>query len=176
MRGFLYDNRPTPRGFMNPLLAGGLPPLRHSGLVQARTALAGAVDGLDRMREQEGRELAADLAGRAKAVRGHLAKVNELAPTVAREALERLSARLAQLAAESLDPLRLAMSFAATAKKKDGTALPPLFWRSLENMGGVLLIWATKPKLLLLLLWYPKYAVDVLPNLPCSRPVNTSMS
>ncbi len=43
MRGFLYDNRPTPRGFMNPLLAGGLPPLRHAGLSQAQAALAEAV-------------------------------------------------------------------------------------------------------------------------------------
>ncbi len=43
MRAFLYDNRPTPRGFMNPLLAGGLPPLRHPGLAQARTALTASV-------------------------------------------------------------------------------------------------------------------------------------
>ena len=36
---FLYDNRPTPREFMNPLLAGGLPALRHASLADAMAAL-----------------------------------------------------------------------------------------------------------------------------------------
>ena len=86
-------------------------------LAALRGALTGAVDGLDRMREQEGRELAADLAGRAKAVREHLARVNELAPTVARDALERLTVRLAQLAAESVDPQRVAQEAAILADR-----------------------------------------------------------
>jgi oxepin-CoA hydrolase/3-oxo-5,6-dehydrosuberyl-CoA semialdehyde dehydrogenase len=42
-KAFLYSNRPTPREFMNPLLTTGLPPLRHAGLDEARTALAGEV-------------------------------------------------------------------------------------------------------------------------------------
>jgi oxepin-CoA hydrolase / 3-oxo-5,6-dehydrosuberyl-CoA semialdehyde dehydrogenase len=39
LKAFLYDNRPTPREFMNPVLAAGLPPLRHVGLAEARAAL-----------------------------------------------------------------------------------------------------------------------------------------
>ncbi len=82
-----------------------------------RGALTAAIDGLDRMRDQEGRELAADLARRTAAVRGHLARVNALAPTVAREALDRLNTRLAQLAQESLDPQRLAQEAAILADR-----------------------------------------------------------
>ena len=40
MRQFLYDNRPTPRGFMNPALAAGLPPLQYGSLGEATRALA----------------------------------------------------------------------------------------------------------------------------------------
>ena len=36
---FLYDNRPTPHDFPNPLLAAGLPPLRHARLAAAIAAL-----------------------------------------------------------------------------------------------------------------------------------------
>jgi oxepin-CoA hydrolase/3-oxo-5,6-dehydrosuberyl-CoA semialdehyde dehydrogenase len=43
LKAFLYDNRPTPHEFMNPVLAAGLPPLRHPGLAEARAALAAAV-------------------------------------------------------------------------------------------------------------------------------------
>ncbi len=43
-KAFLYNNRPTPQGFMNPLLTAGLPRLRHGGLEEARTALATEVD------------------------------------------------------------------------------------------------------------------------------------
>jgi oxepin-CoA hydrolase / 3-oxo-5,6-dehydrosuberyl-CoA semialdehyde dehydrogenase len=32
---FLHDQRPSPRDFRNPLLAGGLPPLQHAELGQA---------------------------------------------------------------------------------------------------------------------------------------------
>ena len=44
LKAFLYDNRPTPHGFMNPVLAAGLPPLRHVGLAEARAALRVEVD------------------------------------------------------------------------------------------------------------------------------------
>jgi hypothetical protein len=44
MRRFLYSNRPTPPDFMNPVLTGGLPPLRYPGLDEARTALAGGIE------------------------------------------------------------------------------------------------------------------------------------
>ena len=39
LKAFLYDNRPTPHEFMNPVLAAGLPPSRHAGLTEARAAL-----------------------------------------------------------------------------------------------------------------------------------------
>ena len=38
-RAFLRDNRPMPRGFENPLLRDGLPPLRFGSLDEARDAL-----------------------------------------------------------------------------------------------------------------------------------------
>jgi oxepin-CoA hydrolase/3-oxo-5,6-dehydrosuberyl-CoA semialdehyde dehydrogenase len=44
MKAFLHHNRPTPHEFMNPALVAGLPPLRHAGLAEARTALRVAVD------------------------------------------------------------------------------------------------------------------------------------
>jgi hypothetical protein len=37
---FLYHNEPTPRGFMNPTLAAGLPPLRYASLSEAIETLA----------------------------------------------------------------------------------------------------------------------------------------
>ncbi len=42
---FLFDDRPTPREFMNPLLAGGLPPMRHPNLEAACRALMTEVNG-----------------------------------------------------------------------------------------------------------------------------------
>jgi oxepin-CoA hydrolase/3-oxo-5,6-dehydrosuberyl-CoA semialdehyde dehydrogenase len=43
LKAFLYDNRPTPREFMNPVLTAGLPPLRHKGLAEAVASLRAAV-------------------------------------------------------------------------------------------------------------------------------------
>jgi DinB superfamily len=43
-KAFLYDNRPTPREFINPVLAVGLPPLRHDGLTDAVANLRAAVN------------------------------------------------------------------------------------------------------------------------------------
>lgn len=40
LKDFLYHNRPTPREFVNPALAAGLPPLRYANLDDARAALA----------------------------------------------------------------------------------------------------------------------------------------
>jgi oxepin-CoA hydrolase / 3-oxo-5,6-dehydrosuberyl-CoA semialdehyde dehydrogenase len=39
LKAFLYDNRPTPREFMNPVLTAGLPSLRHENLDVAKAAL-----------------------------------------------------------------------------------------------------------------------------------------
>jgi oxepin-CoA hydrolase/3-oxo-5,6-dehydrosuberyl-CoA semialdehyde dehydrogenase len=39
IRAFLYDNRPTPREFANPVLAAGLPSLRYGSLTVATAAL-----------------------------------------------------------------------------------------------------------------------------------------
>jgi oxepin-CoA hydrolase/3-oxo-5,6-dehydrosuberyl-CoA semialdehyde dehydrogenase len=44
MKRFLYGNRPSPQDFMNPLLTGGLPPLRYTGLPEAKAALRLEVD------------------------------------------------------------------------------------------------------------------------------------
>lgn len=39
LKAFLHDSRPTPREFQNPVLAAGLPPLRHGSLPEAKAAL-----------------------------------------------------------------------------------------------------------------------------------------
>ncbi len=44
LKSFLYPNRPTPLGFMNPALATGLPPLRHAALAKAKAALAKEIE------------------------------------------------------------------------------------------------------------------------------------
>jgi oxepin-CoA hydrolase/3-oxo-5,6-dehydrosuberyl-CoA semialdehyde dehydrogenase len=43
MRQFLHGNRPTPKGFMNPALTAGLPPLRYGSLQDAKVALTDAL-------------------------------------------------------------------------------------------------------------------------------------
>jgi len=43
LKAFLYDNRPSPQDFMNPALVGGLPPLQHPALPEARAALLASV-------------------------------------------------------------------------------------------------------------------------------------
>jgi oxepin-CoA hydrolase/3-oxo-5,6-dehydrosuberyl-CoA semialdehyde dehydrogenase len=40
MKAFLYDRTPMLKDFRNPALIGGLPPLRHSDLAGAKSALA----------------------------------------------------------------------------------------------------------------------------------------
>ena len=44
LKQFLYDNRPTPAEFMNPLLREGLPALRFAGLPEAMAALGQEVE------------------------------------------------------------------------------------------------------------------------------------
>lgn len=44
VKPFLRSNMPTPRGFENPVLTEGLPPLRHATLDAARAALRVEVD------------------------------------------------------------------------------------------------------------------------------------
>lgn len=43
-RRFLYDDRPTPREYMNPLLEAGLPPLRYGTLAEAAAVLTRETD------------------------------------------------------------------------------------------------------------------------------------
>lgn len=43
LRPFLYDDRPARPGFRNPLLEGGLPPLRFDAFEASKAALAGEV-------------------------------------------------------------------------------------------------------------------------------------
>lgn len=56
MRAFLHGNGATPHGFMNPVLAEGLPALRHASLPDARAALR--AEAL-RFLEQSGPEILA---------------------------------------------------------------------------------------------------------------------
>ena len=44
LKAFLYENRPTPCEFMNPVLTAGLPPLRHKSLAEAVASLRAAVN------------------------------------------------------------------------------------------------------------------------------------
>ena len=48
LKAFLYHNRPTPREFQNPVLAAGLPPLRHASLPEAKAALRVEVERYDK--------------------------------------------------------------------------------------------------------------------------------
>jgi uncharacterized protein (TIGR00255 family) len=89
----------------------------ESVLGALRGALGRAVAELNAMRDQEGRELAADLARRCATVRAHLAEVNRLAPGAAREAFEKLQQRLTQLIADAVDPQRLAQEAALLADR-----------------------------------------------------------
>ncbi len=82
-----------------------------------RGACAAAIAGLNAMRDREGAELAGDMARRAARLRGLLAEVNRLAPTVARDVLDRLNARLAQLVTDGIDPQRLAQEAAILADR-----------------------------------------------------------
>jgi oxepin-CoA hydrolase/3-oxo-5,6-dehydrosuberyl-CoA semialdehyde dehydrogenase len=43
MKAFLYDNTAMMRDFRNPALIAGLPPVRHPGLAEAKSALAAEV-------------------------------------------------------------------------------------------------------------------------------------
>ncbi len=43
LKAFLYDDRSTPREFMNPALTAGLPPSRHASLAEAVAGLRAAV-------------------------------------------------------------------------------------------------------------------------------------
>ena len=43
MKQFMYSNGPTPREFVNPALAAGLPPLEFGSLAEAKAALRGEV-------------------------------------------------------------------------------------------------------------------------------------
>jgi uncharacterized protein (TIGR00255 family) len=80
-------------------------------------ALDQAIDALLAMKQKEGRELAEDLKGRLARLRALLDGVKELAPRAAPEAFARLQARLKQLAADEVDPQRLAQEAALLADR-----------------------------------------------------------
>ncbi|MFH1842451.1 MAG: YicC/YloC family endoribonuclease [bacterium] len=82
-----------------------------------RSALATAVKTLLVMKEQEGKELAAELDQRLGRLRGHLDEVVKLVPQAAEEALARLRARLDQLVEDNIDPQRLAQEAAILADR-----------------------------------------------------------
>jgi oxepin-CoA hydrolase/3-oxo-5,6-dehydrosuberyl-CoA semialdehyde dehydrogenase len=44
LKAFLYNTKPTPHEFMNPVFAAGLPPLGYAALTEARAALRIEVD------------------------------------------------------------------------------------------------------------------------------------
>ena len=100
------------------LFRGGDEGLDQEAVLAAlRAALDAAVAALQAMRDREGDELAAELGGRAARLRAQLAEVNRLAPTVARETLDRLNARLGQLVTDGIDPQRLAQEAAIIADR-----------------------------------------------------------
>ncbi len=90
---------------------------QESVLGALRAALEAATTALQIMRDREGAELAAELAGRAARLRSQLAEVERLTPTVARETLDRLNARLTQLVTDGIDPQRLAQEAAILADR-----------------------------------------------------------
>jgi uncharacterized protein (TIGR00255 family) len=82
-----------------------------------------AVDGANAMREKEGEQLSADLAGRAAAVEDMVEAVEERAPLRVEEARDKLRDRLSQLmnGDEGVDPSRLALEVALIADRLDCT-------------------------------------------------------
>ena len=85
-----------------------------------REALEAALDGLVAMREQEGRALRADLAGRLETIRGHAARVAEEAPAAVKLQQERIAQRVQELTGGiALDPQRLAQEVALLADRSD---------------------------------------------------------
>jgi uncharacterized protein (TIGR00255 family) len=87
-----------------------------------RAALLAALDGLAAMCDREGAALAADLAGRASAVRAACARIDARLPTVREAARSRLQARLATVLANietRLDPSRLELEVALLCERSD---------------------------------------------------------
>lgn len=87
-----------------------------------RTALAEAIDGLGRMRVEEGEALFADLSMRMDNLEATLARVEERAPERIVEARERMNNRLEELMTdERINPERLELEIALVAEKLDVT-------------------------------------------------------
>lgn len=85
-----------------------------------QAALAEALDRLIAMREEEGRALRADLAGRLAKVRALVARVAEEAPAAVRSHQERIAQRVEELTGGvPLDPDRLAQEVALLAERSD---------------------------------------------------------
>jgi oxepin-CoA hydrolase/3-oxo-5,6-dehydrosuberyl-CoA semialdehyde dehydrogenase len=57
MRAFLYNNNATPKEYMNPLLASGLPCLRQADLATAKTRLRAAIERFQVQSEQINRDV-----------------------------------------------------------------------------------------------------------------------
>lgn len=84
-----------------------------------RPALAEALSGLQEMRAEEGRALAADLRARLERLRRTVGEIAGGAATLPTRAGRRLAERLATLASEAIDPSRLAQEVALLAERLD---------------------------------------------------------
>ncbi len=82
-------------------------------------ALGEALEALREMRAAEGLALRDDLGALAAEIERVVVEVRELAGDASARILERLTARLAKLSAESVDPARLAQEAALLADKAD---------------------------------------------------------
>ena len=86
----------------------------------ATRCLSEALDKLDRMRQQEGEHLRAEMAARLAAMAKHASRVESLAERVRPAFAKRLEARLKELLGEAqLDPTRLAQEAAIAAERSD---------------------------------------------------------
>jgi uncharacterized protein (TIGR00255 family) len=86
----------------------------------ATRCLSEALDRLDRMREQEGEHLRAEMSARLAAMAKHASRVESLAERVRPAFAKRLEARLKELLGDAqLDPARLAQEAAIAAERSD---------------------------------------------------------
>ena len=76
-----------------------------------------ALAGLQKMKQQEGDKLVAEMRQRMAAIESNLAQVRTLAPQAAEEAHRKLSERLSELLSNEVDPQRLAQEAAFLADK-----------------------------------------------------------
>ncbi len=83
--------------------------------------LSAAVNDLNRMREQEGEALSADVRARLDTIDGLIRSIQERAPVTVTNAKKRLEDALRRLMSEKPDPLRLEQEIAIIAERTDVT-------------------------------------------------------